>query len=125
MQKVLIKTFKFSLIYGIATVTLSASGFFVLPIYTRYITPSEYGVFSIIGIAATLLIFLCDFGMVNALIRWYFEYSEKEVDRRRTVFSTALLFFILFAGIITILVIISSRRPGSHIGSFGMQCPGQ
>lgn len=110
MRNIAFKAFKFSIIYGIATAVLSGSGFLLLPIYTRHISPAEYGIFSIIGIFATVLIFVCDFGMINALVRWYFDYKETDVNQRKMIVSTVFLFFIIFSSIITTFLLAFTKE---------------
>ena len=99
------KTAKHSLVYGLGTSFAAVAGLVLLPIYTRFLSPSDYGAYSLISIVVTLLIFLFDFGMVNALFRWYYQYDASEVRMRRRVISTAFIFLFTLALSITLLLL--------------------
>jgi len=98
------KTARHSLIYGLGTSFAAVSGMILVPLYTRFLKPDDYGAFSLISIVVTLLVFLYDFGMVNALFRWYYQYDASQVAMRRRVISTAFIF--LFALALTFTVIL-------------------
>lgn len=102
------KTAKHSLVYGIGTSFAAVSGLVLLPIYTRFLSPSDYGAFSLISIVVTLLIFVYDFGMVNALFRWYYQYDASQVAMRRRVISTAFIFLFTLALSLTLLLLINA-----------------
>lgn len=97
------KTAKHSLIYGLGTSITALSGLILVPLYTRFLAPSEYGVFSLISIVFSLLFFLYDFGMINALFRWYYQYEPHETALRQRVVSTAYIFTASLAFIFTVL----------------------
>ncbi|MBQ3231033.1 MAG: lipopolysaccharide biosynthesis protein [Clostridia bacterium] len=75
------KIFNNSLLYAMGTVFSKAVGFFLVPIYTNYVSDAEYGV------ATTITTFVSTFGIVimlslrAALIRFYNDYDEKEKQR--------------------------------------------
>lgn len=104
------RTLKHSLIYGLFTILTTFTGFVLLPFYTKYLSPAEYGVFALIGILSTALAFLYDLGMVNALVRWCFEYSDDQLDQRKTVVFTALIFLLITSSIFTILFLVYSPK---------------
>lgn len=72
------KIFNNSLLYSIGMVFSKAVGFFLVPIYTYYVSTEEY------GIATTVTTFVSTFGIVvmlslrAAMIRFYNQYDEKE-----------------------------------------------
>lgn len=61
---------KNTLIYAIGNVVIRASTFLLIPIYTHYLTLSEYGLLSTLLITSQILIMLIDFGMMPTLIRF-------------------------------------------------------
>lgn len=76
--------------YTLGTIMRQLSAFIMLPVYTRYLSPAEYG---IIGLLAMILglyeIFLgARFG--NALPKFY--YDTDDTKNRKALISTALLF---------------------------------
>ncbi len=98
------KTLRHSLIYGLGTSFMAVVGVILIPLYTRFLSPSEYGVYSLIGVVFTLLIFVYDFGMINALFRWVYQFDENQAAFRKRVVSTTLIFLIILASILTFIL---------------------
>jgi O-antigen/teichoic acid export membrane protein len=90
-----------SLIYGMAPVLSGIVGFIMLPIYTRNLTPADYGILELISITTTLISLVVGVGIQAAVSRFYFDF-EAAPERRRVV-STAFLGY----GSITALVVIA------------------
>ena len=44
-------------IYTIGNILPQAAGFFLLPIYTKYLTPADYGIVSSMQVLSTVFIF--------------------------------------------------------------------
>jgi len=91
------KTAKHSLIYGIGMSFTAVSSILLVPLYTRFLSPADYGVYSLIGIVFSLLLFVYDFGMINAIFRWYYQYAPHDEVLRRRVINTALIFLFTLA----------------------------
>lgn len=98
------KTVKHSLIYGVGMSFTAISSILLVPLYTRFLSPADYGVYSLIGIIFSLLLFLYDFGMINAIFRWYYQYAPDEVALRRKVINTALIFLFVLAMFFTFIL---------------------
>jgi len=98
------KTLKHSFIYGLGNSFTAVVGVLLIPLYTRRLTPGEYGIYALITIVYTLLAFVYDFGMINALFRWVYQYKEEEADLRRRVASTSLIFLVVLASSLTIVL---------------------
>lgn len=82
--------------YGIVQVLQGAIGFFLLPIYTRYLTPNDYGVVSIVTSVTGFLAVFYLFGLHGAVSKFYYEYVDD-----------ASLFKKFIGTIITTILIIS------------------
>jgi len=78
--------FKHSTIYGIGTVLSQAVGFIMLPIYTRYLTPKDYGVLQLIEISTFMLGLVITTGIAQTLTRFYYE--SEEIEERNKIVST-------------------------------------
>jgi len=99
---------KQSLIYGLGEVASQLIGFFLLPLYTRYLTPSDYGILEIFQITTSVLSIAIVMGISTALFMSYFNYENQQ--KRKTVVSTALIFLTLISlSIILMLVILASN----------------
>jgi O-antigen/teichoic acid export membrane protein len=76
--------FKHSSIYGVGTIAGQAAGFLLLPLYTRYLTPKDYGIVALVDLVTALISVTVGNGVLNSMARFYHE-GEHEADRRRVV----------------------------------------
>ncbi len=80
------RLFSNTLILGLGTFCSKAITIILMPLYTHYMTNSEYGIVELLVPAANLLIPLVSLGMNNAVLRFA---MDGETDRK-TVLSTGL-----------------------------------
>lgn len=96
-----------------------AAGFFLLPLYTKYLTRAEVGVIGLLLISELVGVIVVQCGLQNAFFRSYFEYDDEE--QRGLVVSTTfwylviagallLLPFVVFADPLSLLVLGSSGQ---------------
>jgi len=91
------RVFKQSFLYLVGTVGRRAIGFLMIPIYTRFLTPSDYGIIELIELLVTIATTTCGLAALSdSAVRTYYDYSERR-DRNR-VFSTAALVAALVSG---------------------------
>jgi len=76
--------------YGLGSIVIKALGFLMLPFYTHYLSPRDYGVLEILDLSMSLFGMVLHMGIAPALLRAYAS-SKTAEDRKRTV-STAFLF---------------------------------
>lgn len=81
---------KNSMGFGIGTILTQAIGFFLLPIYTRYLTPSDYGILSIATVVSSILAIILIFGQHGAISRFYYDY-HRDSTKLRDYLSTICL----------------------------------
>ena len=98
--------FKHSTIYGVGTVLGQLVGFIMLPIYTRYLTPKDYGVFHLIEISTFMLGMVITTGIAQTLSRFYYDHEE-EHKRNKTV-STMYITYFLIALIVSQFLFLSA-----------------
>lgn len=94
------KVLKNSIIYLIAVAIQGLAIFFLIPIYTRYLTPEEYGVFAVVNSLISFFTIFYSFSLPNTVLRLYFDYRDEE--KRKEFFGTV---FILSLGISIFLTI--------------------
>jgi len=80
---------KHSTIYGIGNILTKVGAFLMVPIYTRYLTTSEYGSLELFYVTAGVLRSFLSMGIAHATLRFFFEYDD--VPNRQRVIGTALL----------------------------------
>ncbi len=85
---------KDSSIYLSAIVISCAVEFLVLPIYTRYLTPADYGIVVLFLMFGQVSSGLLSVGIQTASYRYYFKY-KKDVEIYKRLNSTNLLFLVL------------------------------
>lgn len=76
--------FKHTTIYAFGNVLNRAAAFLLLPIYTNYLSVSEYGALEMFYIVASVVSGLLSVGLAHATLRFYFEY-ETEAERNSVV----------------------------------------
>lgn len=104
----LLRLSKHSVIYGFGVSISQLIGFFLLPLYTRYLTPSDYGVLEIFSVTQAILSIIFVMGLNSALFMAYFNY-QNEVDRK-TVVSTALIFLTATSLCLSLILIATASN---------------
>ena len=94
------------LIYGVTGVINRALGFFLIPVYTYYIKPREYGVLALLMIILAAIPLVLRMGLGNALLRSWYDYEE---DARPQLATTVFIFLLVTS--IPILLIFTYFTP--------------
>lgn len=76
-------------VYGLGRMLGRVVSFLLIPFYTHYLLPSDYGTLEMIEVTVYLVGTFLGAGLTHATLRYYFE--SEEDSYRRTVVSTALL----------------------------------
>jgi O-antigen/teichoic acid export membrane protein len=92
--------------YSAGDILLRASAFITLPIYTRVLTPSDYGVWAYVTSGVTLLSVALALGGDQAYSRFYFE--AKTLEDKRLLTSTWLGFLAIWSLGIVLVVLPAS-----------------
>ena len=83
-----------SSIYGLGTVIARLVSFLLLPLYTRYLTPSDYGVLETIDVSTAIIGIVVTIGIARSLSRFYYV-SKSQDDRDRVLITTYLTYMSL------------------------------
>ena len=78
-----------TLIYGLGVILSRAISFIMLPVYTRFLTPADYGVMELIGMTLDFIAIIAGAQMAVGIFRYY--HKADTDSERRAVVSTALL----------------------------------
>jgi O-antigen/teichoic acid export membrane protein len=73
-----------SAVYGLGNILLRGISIFLLPLYTRYLTPADYGVIAVTGTITAILGILYPLSLHGATTRLYFD-AQNEVDRYQSI----------------------------------------
>lgn len=94
-----------TVIYGLSSVVGRLLNYLLVPLYTRYFLPEEYGIVTELYAYVAFLVIILTYGIETA----FFRYSQK-VPNKRTVYSTALISLLVTSSIF-IFIIFSSTIP--------------
>ena len=78
--------FKHSYIYAIGNVINRIGAFLLLPVYTNYLTTTEYGALEMLYSVSAVISGFLSIGLAHATLRFYFEYGDDK--NRNAVIST-------------------------------------
>ena len=93
------KSLKHGAIYGIGDILRKLIGFLLIPIYTRYLTPADYGVLEVLNVTISILGLFIIHGMYSAFSRSYLYDYKDNFEQQRELFSTTY-FYLLACGLI-------------------------
>ncbi len=79
-------------------------GLLLLPVFTYYLSPEDFGTLSMITLTMTVLALIYNSGVVSASARLYFD-TEDEAEHKR-IFGSAFWFFIFFPLLVLLAAII-------------------
>jgi O-antigen/teichoic acid export membrane protein len=98
---------KDAFLYGFGSVATKSVGFLLIPVYTRYLSPTDYGVLALISMYGSFLAVLIGMGQHSAVFRFYFKYDED--DPRRPRVMRTFLAMALAAAVPCGLLVLASR----------------
>ena len=88
--------------YGVGSILSRSIAFLLLPLYTRVLTPEEYGIRAMVGLALELTLLLVACGMKEAITRFYLGDQAAGGAPRPEAGSTGIL---LHAGLIGVGIV--------------------
>jgi O-antigen/teichoic acid export membrane protein len=91
LRKEVVAVGKHSLVYVIGQAISRAVGFVMIPVYTSYIAPNNYGAMELIEIATAACLMMISMGVGDGMSRFY--YAERSDTERKRVISTVILGF--------------------------------
>ena len=98
-------------IYGLSSVVGRLLNYLLVPLYTRYFLPEEYGVVTELYAYVAFLVIILTYGIETA----FFRFSQKEKNNR-IVYSTSLISLLFSSLLFIILMFVFSENISSIIG---------
>lgn len=105
-MSLLTRVAKSSLIYTLTRLLQKAIGLLLLPVYTRYLTPDDYGIISVVGSLTGLFFLLAGFCLSNAVSRFDFDYRHEPEKLRRFWGSIIALVMLISASLTALLLVL-------------------
>ncbi|MFH2036253.1 MAG: oligosaccharide flippase family protein [Candidatus Zixiibacteriota bacterium] len=110
------KLFKNMSIYGLGASLAKAIQYFLLPVYTRILTPADYGSLELVYMIAAIVTIFYGFMISSGYIRIY--YDRKDEEFRQKLLGSAFWFTIGSSAIIVSLIFTYSEQLASRIFDF-------
>ena len=79
-----------SSLYTLGELLRGSISFLLLPLYTRLLTPADYGILGVMTPVYSLLSILMALGLPAALLRFYFDYKRDEAELRNYVGTVSM-----------------------------------
>ena len=105
------QTFVHSFIYVSGNFISRALSFLLLPIYTRVLTPRDYGMVALLDVFSEIVIMLASFVLRDTI--FYFFHRAKSDEEKSSIFSSSL--FVVLSLVLTL--VIASYKIGEIISS--------
>ena len=103
-----------SIYYTVGNILPQAIGFILLPIYTKYLTPEDFGIVSSMQVLNVILTLLFTLAIDRSVYRLYFDYSN---DKDKRDFIGTITISIFFISTTVLFIIFISNNLISQIYS--------
>jgi O-antigen/teichoic acid export membrane protein len=110
--------FGHSLIYAFGTLIRKGIGFLMIPIYTRYLLPEDYGVLELLITTFEITGIFIGFGIITSISRHYYEFND-EKDRYSVISTAIILQLVILCGASVILLVFSDNLAYLVFGNDG------
>jgi O-antigen/teichoic acid export membrane protein len=102
MRQYILEISKHGSIYTISNFLTRATGLILIPIYTRYLTTSEYGIIANVVAIFNFFLIVNTFGMQAAWGRFFFDFKDKSNDIK-IVLGNIFLFLVVYGIVINLI----------------------
>jgi O-antigen/teichoic acid export membrane protein len=108
MWEELKKLLKHSAIYGFGSLLSKSVGFLLIPFYTHYLRPNEYGILELLDLSMSFIGLLVNVWVTIPLVRFYYD-SDDPAEKKKVV-STTMWTVACVAIAISCTAILFSKR---------------
>jgi O-antigen/teichoic acid export membrane protein len=106
------KAISHTAIYSVANIIRKTVGFLMLPIYTRYLTPEDYGAVQLMMMVVAFMEVFVAMRMGAAIFRYYS--LAKDSNEKKTVMSTAFL-MVMCTSTVAFLILLTNASSATEI----------
>jgi O-antigen/teichoic acid export membrane protein len=110
-----------SAVYGLGNILAKVLGFLMLPLYTHYLGPRDFGLFELMDLSISILGMVLQMGLAPALLRSYAA-APSPAEKKKVVGTVYI--FVGATGLVTFLAGLAVIRPVSTM-LFGPAVPSQ
>lgn len=97
---------KQTIVYGGGLLLKRGIGFFMIPVYTHYMNPEEYGLLELLELTGFIAAFFIGFGMLQAVYRFHADVESPQ--EQRIVKTNAVMTVIVMGGVVTLGLLAAS-----------------
>ncbi len=97
-----------TLLYSFGNILSRIVGFLMIPLYTHYLTPSDYGTIELLDLTSYVIGMIIGAGMGAAILRFYYEFRDQ--TQKNQVISTALIFLVPVNLLVLVVLFYFSRQ---------------
>ncbi len=112
VQEQIKSTARNSAIYSLGNLLRQVTAFIMLPIYTRYLTPADYGTVALLTMAIEFAGILVAMRITQAMFRYYV-LAENETEQKQIV--STVLFAVLIGTSLGVLLLVLLSQPLSSL----------
>lgn len=102
------KVLENSFFYTFSSLLVRAIGFFLLPVYTLFLTPTDYGITNLVTGFNGVATFVVAFSLYQAVMRFYADYKNDK-ERLKRFYGTVVVFVFLSSVVFLFLGIVLNR----------------
>ncbi|USK59568.1 lipopolysaccharide biosynthesis protein [Peribacillus asahii] len=106
------KFLKNSILYTLGSMMTPLIGFIMLPFFTEYLTPAEYGVMTTVQALIGMLQLFLLLSLHGAVTRFFYDFLDQP-EKQKEYLGTIYLFVIIFSSLISLLLLVFSNSIGS------------
>lgn len=104
------KVLKGASAYSFGDVLVKSSGFILIPVYTRILTPTDFGIVGYLQVFSQILIIVLGFGFHGAQTRYYYEHRDDNETVGKFMFTINCTTIFTFLVLILPLLVVGSLR---------------
>lgn len=97
-----------TLVYGSGYITIAATSFVLVPVYTHHLSPSEFGLLALMLVFYGLLTQVYDLGLTQSVARFFFDDGGGRNESLPSVRATSLAFVLGYGGLLTAVLCLSA-----------------
>src|SRR5262245_5460279 len=105
-ESALLRLTRSSIGYGVANFGARALAFLLLPVFTRFLTPAEFGIVSVAEAIAVMIGTVAVLGLPSAAARLYFFYPERSEQARALLGSVTRVAWLSAAAVALISLLL-------------------
>jgi O-antigen/teichoic acid export membrane protein len=104
----LLRLAKHSIVYGLGAAATSIVSFFLLPMYTRFLSPADYGILAIFNATISVMYVISYLGLGASLLQFYVEADNEQ--EKKEILSTVFIFLTAINLIICIVPMVFAKE---------------